>query len=353
VPKGRRRWISRVVRARGYSTPPGICCAIFDVTLAALLLALTSPLLIAIALLVWLRSGRPVIYKGTRLGLHKKPFTMYKFRTLVPDADKIIGSDLLGDKRHLLTPVGKFLRDTCLDELPQLINVLKGDMRFVGPRPIRPEVYEERCRQIPDYEKRFAIRPALIGMSQLFTPHSTPKRIRSLIDNEAIRKNESLLWNVYMVVVAGAVIVAAIFRGIVTRFYRSVIADMILGRFSEKRRWERIALGSASAYVMEEGSPKVFKRIGKLVDINPEAFMVISDRPAETPFAHVVKLEIQYGAAGARRKAKWALVECELVRQNQRDENTFEWVLEYTPTSPLNFYMIHQYFLRESVAGPC
>ena len=122
----------------------------FNVCASLALVVLTLPLMAAIALLVLVTSGKPVFYRGVRLGLNKQPFTMIKFRTLVRDADQIIGPQLLTYRHKLLTPLGKFLRDTRLDELPQLWNVLRGDMSLVGPRP-------EAEKWVAEYPERWAV----------------------------------------------------------------------------------------------------------------------------------------------------------------------------------------------------
>ena len=104
---------------------------------------------------------------------------MYKFRTLPVGAQKKIGSKLLSFRHCKLPFFSKFLRDTRLDELPQLFNIMKGEMDFLGPRPLRPEIYDHMCKGITNYDLRFNVRPGLVGYSQLFTPHSSPKRIRA------------------------------------------------------------------------------------------------------------------------------------------------------------------------------
>jgi lipopolysaccharide/colanic/teichoic acid biosynthesis glycosyltransferase len=116
-------------------------------------------------------SGRPVLYRGPRVGRAGAQFCMYKFRTLRPDADQRLGP-YLGDEltrrtEQELTPAGRVLRATKLDELPQLYNVLRGDMSVVGPRPIRPAFFVELCAEIPAYWQRLVVRPGITGLAQL------------------------------------------------------------------------------------------------------------------------------------------------------------------------------------------
>ena len=322
----------------------------FNVTVVVLLIIATLPVFVFISLLIWWSDGGPVIYKGTRLGISKKPFTMYKFRTLVSDADRAIGADLLGNKRHLITPIGQFLRNTRLDELPQLFNVLKGDMELVGPRPVRPEVYRHMCKQIPGYDKRFVVKPGLVGVSQLFTPHSTPKAIRSFIDNMLLLKSKGVVWATYVLVLSGILMLATIARQGARRVYKHLIAEKLLGRFTEKRKFERVKPRPSRAYIRAESNHKMFELVGEIVDVNPEAFLVRCKYPIGGPFPRLLRLEAECRRrSGGRKKIKRALCECELYRQVQVGPSAYECVFTYTPASPLNFYMIHQYFLRESV----
>jgi lipopolysaccharide/colanic/teichoic acid biosynthesis glycosyltransferase len=141
-----------------------------DVLLAAAGLLVTAPLLALCALLVRL-SGSPVFYRGVRVGRFGTTFTMYKFRTLKSGAEQRLGRHLGEELTQLtsaeLTRVGLQLRRSKIDELPQLWNVLVGDMSLVGPRPIRPAFFEELCLEIPAYWQRLVVRPGITGFAQL------------------------------------------------------------------------------------------------------------------------------------------------------------------------------------------
>jgi lipopolysaccharide/colanic/teichoic acid biosynthesis glycosyltransferase len=132
-----------------------------DVVLSAAGLVLLSPLLVAVALAVWLRMGRPVLFQQIRPGLRAQPFVLFKFRTLTGARDS--GGNLLPDMDRL-TALGKFLRRWSLDELPQLWNVLKGDMSLVGPRPLLVEYLQKYS---PEQARRHEVRPGLTGWAQL------------------------------------------------------------------------------------------------------------------------------------------------------------------------------------------
>jgi lipopolysaccharide/colanic/teichoic acid biosynthesis glycosyltransferase len=141
-----------------------------DVAIAGIALFVLSPVLALCALAV-LTTGRPVLYRGRRVGLAGHVFTMYKFRTLSADAETRLGAYYGAELTELTlgeqTRVGRFLRATKLDELPQLWNVVSGDMSIVGPRPIRPTFFEELSVEIPAYWQRLVVRPGLTGFAQL------------------------------------------------------------------------------------------------------------------------------------------------------------------------------------------
>jgi exopolysaccharide biosynthesis polyprenyl glycosylphosphotransferase len=135
------------------------------VSLAGLLLVL--PLLPLMALAVKLTSPGPVLYRQKRVGRYGVLFDCYKFRTMRADAEAEAGPTWAGDDDPRTTLVGRVLRRTRLDEIPQLWNVLRGDMGFVGPRPERPEFVEWLSREIPYYHLRHIIRPGLTGWAQV------------------------------------------------------------------------------------------------------------------------------------------------------------------------------------------
>jgi len=163
------------------------------VFLSALLALPASLILIPLYLLylATVRDGGGFFYRGARLGLGKKIFMIYKVRSLKVGAESRIKSALHQGGSGEELWYGNFIRRTRLDELPQLFNVLRGDMDFVGPRPERPEVYEAKLRFMREYDLRFLVKPGLTGLSQLVTPHSTPKRIRASIDNRHFVRQRS------------------------------------------------------------------------------------------------------------------------------------------------------------------
>jgi lipopolysaccharide/colanic/teichoic acid biosynthesis glycosyltransferase len=154
----------------GESRPVDPALRALDLMISAAILAVLSPLLLVVAALIGLTSGRPILYRGARVGRAGALFTMYKFRTLKPDAETRLGPYLgeeLSRRTELeVTAVGRALRATHLDEVPQLWNVLRGDMAIVGPRPIRPAFFTQLCEEIPQYWQRLVVRPGVTGFAQ-------------------------------------------------------------------------------------------------------------------------------------------------------------------------------------------
>ena len=141
-----------------------------DLVIAGGILLVLSPLLALVSLGILIASGRPVLYRGKRVGRAGAVFTMYKFRTLVPDAETRLGpfleQELVRRTEAEVTTIGRALRATHLDEIPQLWNVIQGDMSMVGPRPVRPPFFAELCEQIPQYWQRLVVRPGVTGFAQ-------------------------------------------------------------------------------------------------------------------------------------------------------------------------------------------
>jgi lipopolysaccharide/colanic/teichoic acid biosynthesis glycosyltransferase len=139
---------------------------IMEYLLVSLLLVVSAPVMALACLLVRLTSRGPVLYTQQRMGLGGRCFTIYKIRTMYHDSETSGPTWCVqGDRR--ITPVGRFLRWAHLDELPQLINILRGDMGLVGPRPERPEIVAKLERAVPEYRLRLLIRPGLTGLAQV------------------------------------------------------------------------------------------------------------------------------------------------------------------------------------------
>lgn len=144
---------------------------LFDISISVTGILLTLPLIPLICLMVKINSSGPVLYRQRRVGYMGKNFDIFKFRTMATDAELNSGAVWSQNNDPRIKPIGRFLRKSRLDEIPQLLNVLKGDMSFIGPRPERPEFVNSLQEQIPFYGKRHFIKPGITGWAQIKHPY--------------------------------------------------------------------------------------------------------------------------------------------------------------------------------------
>ena len=145
-----------------------------DITTAIIALVFFSPLILIVSLLIVFESNLPIFFLQERAGAKGKVFKTIKFRTMIKDAEKYTGPVLSNENDPRITRIGKFLRKTGIDEIPQFINVLKGEMSVVGPRPERPEIISEIKKIIPEYDLRLNVKPGITGFAQLTGKYDTP-----------------------------------------------------------------------------------------------------------------------------------------------------------------------------------
>jgi lipopolysaccharide/colanic/teichoic acid biosynthesis glycosyltransferase len=152
----------------------------FDIGVSFVGLVLSSPLWVLFSLLIWLEDRGPVFYKQERIGKDGKVFSALKFRSMIKDAEREQGPIQAKENDKRITKIGKYLRATAMDELPQLTNIFKGDMSFVGPRALRPSEIENHgsnatsLKEFPGFSKRHSIRPGLTGLTQVYLPRDFP-----------------------------------------------------------------------------------------------------------------------------------------------------------------------------------
>ena len=168
---------------------------LFDVALSGLGLILSSPLWAIFSLAIKLEDGGPVFYFQERVGKGGHTFRLLKFRSMIVDAEKETGAVQAAADDPRVLKTGRLLRATAMDELPQLVNILKGDMSFVGPRALRPQEREVAgdpnvlgIEQVPGYRERLAVTPGLTGLAQVYLPTDAPRREKFQYDLLYIQK---------------------------------------------------------------------------------------------------------------------------------------------------------------------
>lgn len=166
---------------------------LFDVFLSGIGLIGSSPLWLIFSLAIKLQDGGPVFYTQNRVGKNGKIFKVYKFRSMIPDAEKHTGPVLATENDPRVTKIGRILRATAMDELPQLWNIFKGDISFVGPRAERPELVEKFAKQISNYMDRFQVRPGLTGVAQVYGRYDSPPKEKLRYDLFYIKHQSFIL----------------------------------------------------------------------------------------------------------------------------------------------------------------
>lgn len=173
---------------------------LFDICLSSLGLIGSSTLWIIFGLLISIEDGLPIFYLQERVGKGGKIFKAIKFRSMIKDAEKGIGSVQAIENDPRVTKMGRILRATAMDELPQLLNILKGDMSFVGPRALRPKEREvhgnsalTKIEDVPYYKERLAVRPGLTGLAQVYLPTDALRSEKFQYDLLYIKKQSFLL----------------------------------------------------------------------------------------------------------------------------------------------------------------
>lgn len=169
-----------------------------DIIISLLMIIITSPLMLIVSILIKATSKGPVFFIQERLTKDNKCFNLIKFRTMRVDAEDLTGPVLSEANDPRVTKIGRFLRKTRIDELPQFFNVLKGDMSVVGPRPERPFFVEQFIHDIPEYEHRFSVKAGITGYAQIFGNYGTSPEDKLRYDLLYIR-NYSLLLDIKLI----------------------------------------------------------------------------------------------------------------------------------------------------------
>jgi lipopolysaccharide/colanic/teichoic acid biosynthesis glycosyltransferase len=172
---------------------------VIDIGFSTVALVLSAPVWLAIAIAIKLEDGGPVFYAQQRWGRHQRPFRVLKFRSMVVDADRKFGPVQAGENDPRFTRIGRLLRATSLDELPQVLNIWRGEMSWVGPRalPINERQQKESAdvpdTMVPGFALRCAVRPGLTGIAQVFAPRDVPRRQKFRYDAFYIARQSAML----------------------------------------------------------------------------------------------------------------------------------------------------------------
>ncbi len=319
-----------------------------DRLIAAGLIFLLSPVFLVLAAGVALFVGRPIFYRGERLGKRRAVYMVYKFRTLPNGIQKRLGTSLFSEREEILPALARFLRETRLDELPQLVNVVRGEMRLFGPRPERREVYERYGRGDPDYELRFETAPGLFGISQLLTPHSAPKRLRARLDRRYLKAGGHMTLP-FFVYAALAMIGKSIAAAGRYSWQNAVGLRMVRGE-REKRSQVRITPSQATIQLFDPGmTPPLVS--GRILDMNRDYIRARFEAPLPWSFitTHGGRVSIVRRRKGSPR-IKNARCHAHVERLlNDEHSGQPEYLLAYSADSTLNRYMVDQYFLKQAI----
>lgn len=332
---------ARLVLRAGYLPARPALYRVWNVTVAGTLIVVLSPVLLIISTALLLTQGRDVIYCGPRLGKGRAPFQMYKFRTLKRGTDRATPPEGLMVKAALTTPLGQYLRATRLDELPQLFNVLKGDMNLMGPRPVRAETATMFAAALPGYEARFAVAPGLVGYTQALMTHDTSKVIRKRFNSLLCRRPVSLHSELIFLARTAFAMMNQVVIELADRLNLA-----LLGVRHDRRQHARVRPRHAPVMIMRGDTPIGW---GYLLDIDPQAFTIISPIPlsgTDSGFRLICFV-------GARRRTATCIGHSEPALRPRPIGGAWRgdycYLVRYRPASALSHYIIDRYLLGNCV----
>ncbi len=336
---GRRaRRFRRVVRMSGYVPRNPAVYRAWNLALVVPLIVLCLPVLLGLAAALALSQGpRNIFYRGERIGRKGRPFHIIKFKTLRNDAARLTRDRVLPPGTRVETRLGRHLRDTRLDELPQLFNVLAGDMNLLGPRPVRPGIAAHCRRSIRGYDARFKVKPGLVGYTQALMPHGADKAIRARINAMLCRRHVNLVQEVLFLAITACAVGSWTLR--------------VLGR--QWVAWTRRGAAPAGArpyagaarVAMPEGA-----QVGmELLSIDRSTLRLQSPQPLASSGPYSVSLRRGFRFRGGR----WKSARCTAVVLDSRQvgdgpagrRRMYRYTLRYRPASPLHDYLIQRYML--------
>ena len=188
-----------LVKGNGLTPAQRVVKRLMDIVLCSIAMIPAAPMMLLIAAAIKLEDGGPVFFKQKRMTRNGREFDILKFRSMIVDAEKYAGAVLATGDDPRITKVGKFIRATRMDELPQLLNILKGDMSIVGPRPERKVLADEICKEVPEFRYRLKVRGGLTGYAQIYGKYNTSAYDKLRLDLMYI-ENYSLLLDIKLLI---------------------------------------------------------------------------------------------------------------------------------------------------------
>lgn len=318
----------RLVRMSGYRPSSPVLYRLWNLALVLPLILLTLPLIGIIALGLAVTQGpRNIFYFGPRIGKDQRPFYIIKFKTLRDEAAVLTQDRVLPANSRMETLLGKPLRETRLDELPQLFNVLRGEMNMLGPRPVRHAIAEQARAQIANYDVRFTVKPGLIGYTQALMPHSADKAIRARVNALLCRRPVDLVQEVVFIVLTGMAVL---------RWVGRVAARMLGGLFG--RPDDRAPHRGEVRFE----APDLADIPLELVHISDETLRVVTSRPlALSKGPHELVLRRGYRLCNRAKTARCSAILLSSEELGDRWCHT----LRYGTASPLQRYLIERHFI--------
>lgn len=298
------------------------------------------PVTAGIALWLLASQGRPIFYKGERLGKNGKVFSIYKFRTLAVAAESKLQGQVISTTSDLKTPIGRLLRVSRLDELPQLWNLASGDISLFGPRPMRESIYATMGNS-PYYYERLLVKPGLFGPTQVLLTHGAPKRMRFLFfklfyNGKNLKRKHCAL---FFATVGALIRKCLLLMKDVAVMYRKT------SNLQDRRNDFRKKGNGACVYTINEHGQRSY--LGSIKDANGSAFSISTSKKIEEkkPINGVVAVY-----SPRKKRTNWRFASCSLhIAKPPAEQNNKELILSYTPASDFNKYLIDKYLLKRTI----
>lgn len=328
----------------GYRPTRPVLYRLWNLAMVSVLILLSLPLIALIALALVVTQGpRNVFYRGLRIGQHGKPFHIIKFKTLRDEVAQLTRDRVLPPGSRMETRLGKPLRETRLDELPQLFNVLFGDMNMLGPRPVRPSIAEQCRKTVPNYDVRFEVKPGLVGYTQALMPHSTDKAIRARVNAVLCRRKVHLMQEVLFI----ALTALSVLRWTGRVAWRAVAAFF----------WPSFAGGRLCRGVARINAPGLAEHDLRLVHIDNEVLHVETTRSLPVGIGtHTHNLVLcrrrLFGTEDKAARCTAVVLASEEVRPGRRrSDRLYRYTMRYCPTSMFQKYLIERYVIGSVLVG--